>query len=96
MVTTFFITAQFFDFFSRDRTFNSLPGIGGGDGGGSYGAPQQAGYGVPRAPVVNNNNRPSYGGGGGGINNNNRPSYGGGGGGGGRPSYGKDIKIQYE
>ena len=70
-ITIFHISAQFFDFFSKDRTFNSILGGGGGGGGGGYGAPQQqSGYGVPKAPVVN---RPSYNGG---QVNRPRPSYG--------------------
>ena len=86
LIYKWFVSAQFFDFFSSGNSGNQNQndrlffGGGGGGGGGSYGAPQQAGYGVPKAPVIN---RPSYGGA-----INNRPSYGGGGGGG-RPSYGK-------
>ena len=67
-------SAQFFDYFTQDRTFN-IGGLGGGGGGGGYGAPQQSGYGVPKAPQIG---RPSYGGGGGAnqIRPTNRPSYG--------------------
>ena len=76
-------SAQFFDFFSQDRTYNSLPGKG--SGGGSHRVPQQnlysaqqqqSGYGQPQDRIFTSLLGKGGGGGGGNYGAPQQSGYG--------------------